>query len=579
MFSKDESIKIRSNLNQLKSQLESEQTSFLSHWQDLSDFILPRRSRFTTSDINRGEKRNNKIIDSTATMAVRTLASGMMAGITSPARPWFQLDLFGINKELMKNFGPVRDWVDEVNQSMLHVFGKSNLYNVLPAVYADMGTFATGCMVQERDENNVVRFQSFPIGSYKIANDQYMRPRVFMREFRLTVRQVIEKFGRNKTTNEIMWENISDQTRSLFENGNTEAWIDIVHIIKPNEYYNPNLFESKFKKYASYYYEQGQVGSTSLASFSGGIDGRFLSVKGYDYFPVYAPRWEVTGEDVYGTNCPGMVALGDIKQLQLGEKRTMQAIDKIIDPPMIAPTSLKGKHASILPGDITYVDERDAASAFRPAMQVNFRINEMEAKQEQVRGRIRRAFFEDLFLQLSMTDRRQITAREIEERHSEKLLALGPVLEQLNQDLLDPLIDNTFFEMLDQGVLPPPPEEIQGMELKAEYVSIMSQAQKLIGLSGIERFTGFVSQIASIDPTVLDYIDSDELVNIYGDITSVPSKIIKSKEEVDQIRQQRAAQQKAQQEQMQAMQEAQSIKAISDVKVDENNLLGKLTAI
>ena len=54
---------------------------------------------------------------------------------------------------------------------------------------------------------------------------------------------------------------------------------------------------------------------------------------------------------------------------------------------------------------------------------------------------------------MAFSDRRQITAREIEERHEEKLLMLGPVLERLNDELLRPLIDRTFNIMvrLSQG--------------------------------------------------------------------------------------------------------------------------------
>lgn len=213
-----------------------------------------------------------------------------------------------------------------------------------------------------------------------------------------------------------------------------------------------------------------------------------------------APRWEVAGEDSYGTDCPGMMSLGDNKQLQVGEKMSAQAVEKMIKPPMIGPTSLRQQKASILPGDITYVDTREGMQGFRPAHEINFNISALEAKQDQVRMRIKSAYFEDLFLMLASSDRRQITASEIDERHEEKLLALGPVLEQLNQDLLDPLIDNAYAIMDAQGYIPPAPEEIAGQALKIEYVSIMAQAQKLISIGSVDRFSGFVGQLMQIAP-------------------------------------------------------------------------------
>lgn len=113
----------------------------------------------------------------------------------------------------------------------------------------------------------------------------------------------------------------------------------------------------------------------------------------------------------------------------------------------------------------------------------NLRIDHLDAKMSKIEYRISRAFYEDLFLMIqNMKDRSQITAREIDERHEEKLLALGPVLERLNSDLLDQLIEITFAIMVKQNLIPPAPEELQGVPLKIEYVSVMAQAQKMIGV-------------------------------------------------------------------------------------------------
>jgi hypothetical protein len=305
---------------------------------------------------------------------------------------------------------------------------------------------------------------------------------------------------------------------------------------------------------------------------------KMLRESGYDYFPVLAPRWEVSGEDVYGTSCPGMETLGDIRQLQLGEKRGAQAIEKMVNPPMVAPTALKTVRTSLLPGDITYSDEREGQKGFRPAHEVNPRIQELEMKQDQVRNRIRRAFFEDLFLMLASSDRRQITAREVEERHEEKLLALGPVLEQLNQDLLDPLIDITFDIMLKQGLLPPAPQELEGVPLKVEYVSIMAQAQKLVGVSGLERFAGFVGNLVSQtgNPALLDKVDTDQLIDVYADQISVPSEVVRSDEDVAAMRQERAQAQQAQAQAATINEVAGAANKLAGASLEEDNALKRL---
>lgn len=559
-----------------RAQMEYQRSSFISTWRDNAEYILPRRTRFFTSDTNKGDLRNQKIIDSTATLAARSGRAGMMGGITSPARPWMKLSIPNFD---ISETSPAKLWLDNQTKKILNIFLKSNLYTVLPIIYGDLMVFGTACMLMERDNDRVIRFFPMPIGSFMIGQNSQLKVDRFAREYRMTVWQIVEKFGMDSETKKINWENISDSVKSQFENQQYEDWVDICHVIIPNEEYDPKKSGQRFKKYTSVYYEKGSTGGggSMQSFFGGGIDqGKFLRKSGFDYFPVLAPRWEVTGEDVYGVDCPGNATIGDIKQLQTGEKRIAQAVEKMINPPLIGPSALRSQSVSLLPGDVTYLDTREASNGLRPVHEVNFRVDIMEQKQEQIRQRIRKGFYEDLFLQLSNLDRRQITAREIEERHEEKLLALGPVLEQLNQDLLDPLVENTFIIASQNGLIEEPPEEIAGRELRIEYTSIMAEAQKLAGLGGVERFAGFAGQMASIDPSALDKLNTDQILDVYGDLTSVPASIIRSDEEVAQIRQQRQQAQQAQQQMEQLAQGVGAAKTLSETSLEGSNALTEI---
>lgn len=562
---------LRHELELLRSQLELERSSFLSDWREVGDYILPRRPRFAVTDRNRGGRRNRNIIDSTATLSIRTLRSGMMSGITSPARPWFALSTADPD---LSEVAEVKDWLYLVTQRMTTTFLKSNLYNVLPIIYGDIGVFGTGSMFVEEDIDDVVRFYPIPIGSYCIANNEKLQVNVFYREFAMTVRQIVLKFGMNsEQPGKIDWSNISSAVKAMWENKQLEAWVDVRHIVRPNPEYNPKRLESRYKKFQSVYYEAGfnEGGAQNLQ-----YDGLLLSNKGYDYFPVLCPRWEVTGEDVYGTSCPGTDAVGDIKQLQVGERRTMQAVDKMVNPPMVGPTAMRNQKSSLLPGDITYVDERDGQKGFRPAHEVRASVSELGQKQAEIRERIKRAFYEDLFLMLSNSDRREITAREVDERHEEKLLALGPVLEQLNQDLLDPLIDICFKLMLRQNKVPQPPKELHGQQLKIEYLSIMAQAQKLIGIEGVERFAGFAQNVIQANPATADKVDTDKMLEIYGDMTSIPPGIIRTDDQVQAIRDQKQKAAEQQQKMQMLQQGAQTAQTLSQTDTGGDNALTQL---
>ena len=574
---KEKYLSERQHYDILEAQLREERLSFKNAYRDLSKYILPRRSRFFTSDVNRGDRRNLDIIDSTASLASRTLSSGMMTGITSPARSWFKLNTDNANLGKSEN---VKQYLSEVTDLMRGMFLRSNLYNVLPVLYGDVGTFGTGCIYMEEDMEDAVNFMCFPVGSYMIANDNKGRARVFFREFQMSVRQIVEKFGMSdlEEVGAIDWKNISQHVKDQYDQGQYESMVDIAHFISPNDEYHAKKLESRYKKFKSVYYEKGisATGSSGSSMPSIASPDKFLVKSGYDFFPVMAVRWELVGEDTYGTNSPGMVSIGDVKQLQLGEKRIAAAIDQKVKPSMVGPLSLKNQKASILPGDITYLDEREGNKGFRRLFEIDFDTRELEGKQDQIRQRISRAYYEDLFLMLANTNRRQITAREIDERHEEKLLALGPVLERINQDLLDPLIDNSFAIMERQGLLPPMPDELQGQDYKVEYVSIMAQAQKLAGIGNIERLVGFVGQVGQFVPEVVDKVDAMETIELYADLVGVPPNLIKSKEQMEAIAEQRAAAAQAEQKAMEAQQMVDAGKTLSETKMDEGTALNQL---
>lgn len=566
----------RQRLEVLRSQLTQERQSFISHWKDIAELVRPRRSRFFITDANRGDRRSTKIIDATATLASRTCRSGMMSGATSPARQWFKL---AVPDQEMMEYGPVKEWLHDVTMRMYSMFGRSNLYNQLPLVYGDMGDFATGCMLVEEDFEKVIQCYSFPIGSYMIANDDKLRVRTFFREFRMTVRQLVMKFGTKTESGSADWSKFSTQVKNLWDRGQLEEWIDVCHVIEPNMEHDPKKLGAKFKPFSSIYYEKGYMGNSNQYSISNEEENKFLRESGYSYFPVLAPRWEVSGEDVYGTDCPGMTALGDIKQLQTEQKRKAQGIEKTVNPAMVGPTSLRTAKASILPGDITFIDEREGTKGFRPAHEVRLDLQYLLADIQAVQKIIGRAYYEDLFLMMAQSDRREITAREIEERAQEKMFAIGPVLEQLNFDLLDPLIDIGFERMLEQDLLPPPPPELEGARLKVDYISPMAEAQKAVGLGALERFTNYCVGIAGQtgDPSIIKYkFDADQAIDEYAQMSGVSPRVVRTDEVVAQMREEEQKNIEAEKAVLAAKEASGAAKNLANADMEGKNALTQL---
>lgn len=557
----------RQKLRVLATQLKNDRQSFDSHMREIGEYFRPRRTRYQTSDRNKGDKRSQKIIDSTPVFAARVCAAGLNSGMTSAARPWFRLTV--PDKALNEN-EEVKLWLEEVRERMSAVLLRSNWYNVLPPYYSDLAVFGTSVLLMEEDDRTTVRFTHFPVGSYWLATDDRQMVRVFMREFDLTVRQVVGQFGQWHGDT-LSPANLSREVLTAWENGQTEQAVTVAHFILENLEHNPKRLESKYKRYTSCYYEAASVAKKDGEEVA-------LSESGYDEWPVLAGRWETTAGDVYGTDCPGMTALSDNKALQFGEKLLAMAIEKSVKPPLAAPASMQTRVVNQLPGGMTYFPDGATAAPITPLVDTSrVRIDWLGAEQDKVRGRINEVFFVNLFLLVSsQDDTRQKTATEINAKKEEKLLVLGPVLERNNEDVLDPAIDRLFAIMYRRGELPEPPEELQGVPLRVEYVSVMAQAQKAIGRGGIEAWAAFGAQLATVDPSALDKMDVDETMDRFAETTGIPPSLVRSDEKVAVLRKARAeaAQAKAASEQVASM--AGAAKDLAGADMSQNNALTQL---
>lgn len=540
-------LSIRQQCELFRMQYETERSSFISHWQDLSDHIFPRRTRFWVGDVNKGGKRYQKIVDSTATKAALSAAAGMMSGISSPSRPWFQLRT---PDDDINEREDVKEWLYDVEQRILTVLSRSNFYKKLEILYGDIAVFGTGAIGIFEDDKTVIRCYDYPLGTFSCGNDARLQVRTFIRSFRLNVQQVVEKWGNiDPKTGKPDFDRgeksaIPTVVQSLWKQRYVAAWIDLVQAVIPNVAYDPDKFDARYKKYLQVYYV---LGATTQ-----GVDPDIQGVlerSGFDEFPVLVARWEVNSEDVYGTNCPGMLALGDVKEVQVYRKRLSQGIEVMIKPPMTADPSLRSARTSTVPGDITFGGlNAQGQRKFQPAYEVNFAqaIEPTRLSIEALQKSIDETFYKDLFLMFADDDRDK-TATEVNEMKSEKLLMLGPVLEQLDEDIFDPGIDRVFNIMARKRLIPPAPQVLQGQPLRVEYTSIMHQAQKQVALGGIERGASFIAQVGQVHPEIFDIVDDDEMVRIHWDSLGNPPKVLRAPDKVQAIRAQRASAQAAQQ--------------------------------
>lgn len=529
--------------------LRSERESFIPHWRDLSEHFSPRTSRFFTTDRNRGDKRNNKILNERGTLALRVLKSGLMSGVTNPALPWIKLRTPDPD---LNEFKSVKMFLETTRNRMMEIFLRSNLYTTLPASYGDQGLYGQTAYLALEDPESLLRCYHYPVGSYMLAVDHRGKMDTCYREFSMTARQMIAKFGQDK---------VSKSTRTLASQASgKEQWIDVVHAIEPNPDNDPRRAEfSRYKKFHSCYFEIGADKDTKLKE------------GGFDRFPILAPRWDVTGEDVYGSS-PGMEALGTVRQLQLREKRKGQLVDKGVSPPMKGPASLKNSRSSILSGDMTYLDADPNAEKFEPVympdpVYYQWVLQDGLALEQ----RTDETFYVPLFMAVISGARQpgDKTAREIAELHEEKLFQVAPVLLRQNDEHFDPLIDLAFSYMAKNNILPPIPPEMKDIDIGVEYISILHQAMKMVGVSSMERGVAFAGNMVTVWPEVRHMIDPYETVTEYFGTIGASPKILREKKEYEDAIVVEKQQAQAQQLALAAPVAADTVKTLGDTKLDE----------
>jgi hypothetical protein len=567
---------LRELFDQTEADLRLQRSPYEAHWDQVATYLAPYRFRLSTFEHNRGDFKNSRILNSAASLALRTYKTGMTAHNTSAARKWLSI---GLEDQDLAEYGPVKYFTDQVADTLLDNWGRGRLYQNFPTFYGDQAGFSNAAMWVEEDDEDIVDTRVLLNGSFWWGVDHKGRVDTCFRRFRMTIRQVVMKWGAaGGDPRKIDWSRFSTHVKTEWDAGHYNTWIDVAHMVMPNPNYYPQLIGAKFKKWLSYYYEAG-TGQGASAYLRAPDEGRFLSESGYDRFPVLAGRGEVAGEDVYAIDCPGMLATGDIKELQYHARKESKAIDKMIDPPMTGPPELKGKEVWGVPGKITLLAERDGQKGLRPIYQIDPRLDHLLLKSGKIERRIDEAFYVEFFRMLSRmsSESREMTATEIIKRQEEQVAQLEPTISGNNCDVLGPFTDFSFDIALRHGKLPPIPKELQGMRLKIEFVSTMAMAMKALGLGSIERVTQFTLQVAEVYPEVGDKVNWDQAVDEIASRTGAPGRIIVPDEVVQQIRAQRAKAAAAQQQAETLSNTAKSVKDLAASPTDGKNALTDLS--
>ena len=509
------------------SSLESSRQTWEDHWQDILDYVMPRKADVTFVR-SKGEKRTEVLFDSTAITANNLLAASLHGTLTSPSLPWFTLKLR--DEELM-NERDVQLWLEDSGRRMYDTFNETNFNTEVHELYLDLCSIGTGALfVEEANEGfekGAIHFNTLHIAEYFIQENVNGKVDTLYRKYKLTARQAIEEFGE---------ENVGEKIIEASKN-------------KPDKQFN---FIYAVEPTIDYERATGKAG-TKLPYHSCHCcveDKMIVRTGGYNEFPYLVPRWSKATGEIFGRS-PSYNALPDIKTLNKAVEIGLKAWAKAIDPPLLVQDDGVIGRVRMTPAGITVVRSDGAIKPLQIGS--NWQITDM--KENQLRTAIRQAYYSD---QLQLQEGPQMTATEVQVRYELMQRLLGPTLGRFQSEFLNPLIERVFGIMVRANAFMPTPEIIGNRKMDIEYVGPLARSQRMEESIAIERLYQLAMNVGQIDPAIMDNINHDEAIRMRAKLLGVPKTVLRGLDEVMEMREAKAQQQAQMMQQQMAQQQAQT---------------------
>lgn len=525
-----------------------------SSWIECGKWALPHRIKWMMSMVP-GERNNQHIVDATHILALRSYVAGFLEGNTSATRPWYRVG----TPNLEINQAPENaKWLDMFTRRTLQVLASSNFYHAAGSFYYDFGVFNTGAHYIEEMPHGL-HFHTLVPGSYYAVNNGYNEACILVREFTLSVKALVDTYGLKDKHGQHKWSNFSKYVRHMYETGNYTQQVDVVHIIKENDKFDPSQPQVKLnKKWIAFTYEVGgnhgqyyQDGQGFGASSPDPLNAEiYLNITASKRKPFIVGKSDSSNFE-YGEKGPTLDALGLIRSLNKKAIGKDQALEQMLRPALQGPANLRKSYLTTAPNSFVPLDATSLSQkGLRPIFEVNPGIGPLIQDVTDLRNQVEKIYYADYLLFLSRNPKTR-TATETNAIVQEQQIVIGPNLQSLNWTYNVPVVEFVMdYVMFEDPIMQqfPPPQALTGRFLRPEFVSVFAQAQKAADLPSVDRFMQMAEQIGQQQPKIWDKVNVDMIADLYNDRLFLPAGLVNPQGKVDAMRQQAQAQ--AQQQEM-----------------------------
>ena len=518
--------KLREEIISRWTTLKQEREPFMDQWLEISRHVTPASGRYVDSNTkNQARERFNRIYNNTSLRAANICAAGMQSGMTDESTQWFALTT---GDEKLDASYDVKVYLDECQRIMEMAFSKSNIYPAFQHCWREVATMGICANVILEDDE--VGFYCVPltIGEYAVAANYRGQIDTLYRMFTMTAAQLVGQYGLDV---------VGRNVKQAYDQ-KPDKTFRVLHAIEPRKVRERGKLDNKNMPFRS------------VVMLIDGVESGdgILEESGYNEFPAVVGRWGASATSVYSEESPGMIAIGDTKQMRHQYLQKGNALDYQVNPALLLPESAKDHELDFLPGGRSYVSNPTAADQVKPAFDVQIPLGDINADIMEAQNRINAAFYVDMFLMLAGRTK-EMTAFEVAQRNEEKLVQLGPVFSRLNNEVLRGTIERVFNILQRAGQLPQPPQSLAGRPLNVEYTSMLAKAQRSIRAASLRNYLADLGMVAQMKPEILSKVNPFAIADEFADYHSVdPSVVVPTEDAQAQIAQQQQAMAQAEQQ-------------------------------
>jgi len=495
-------------LGEMKATLDKDKDYFSSVFESALFYYLPEYQGESNDRQGTYISEEYQPLDVVGQKAAQTLAAGIFSNTVSLGSEFFG---FRTNDDELNDNEAVRRYFSDAAKLTLQALQNSNYASSTFETILYYSVLNTGIQYSEFSVDKMI-YQNIPVTQCSLAEDKDGMVNTIFRSFEMTAQQAYEKWGDDNHQNILTAYKDSNQRFAKYK---------FYHAVLPRiiSAEDREKLGPEYMPFASCYVDE--------------TNGHKLEEGGYNSFPYACPRFYRISTTPLGRG-PSFACLPTVREIDRLRADIIDGVELKLQPPVFLPAGSVDEDVDLTPASINYYNPAAGGVVF---YQPDIDIQGGQVQRADLKNDVMGMFFADLFT--PMEDLKNMTATEVNARMSEKAQAITPVVHRLYDELFSPTITRTFELLIEKGVIPPPPEELNGKDYTVEYTTRLSALLKQVESNSAVNATNIAASLLQISaelPSINSLVDVDKMIKRIFEAQNVDNDLLYSEEETAEIR-------------------------------------------